>query len=552
MSLALLASGCGAGLHFRRAHVLGSHYDEATKAQKVKVSFEVWNDDVQLTQLSRESFSVSEDRQPATSESLNDAANAEVKVPLILVLDTSLSMYQANAVGALKAAAQKFISSIEARGFQVSVLRFASTIERVPGVPAVADTFDQGGGERWTSLYAAVQQAMSMRRDAVIVVFSDGADNYSQNHGVPGADAILSRVRPADEMGTGEERVVHTIGFGNVASERDKEGRAAVEVLQELARNGSFHLAADSRAFDAIFDDVARRIRNVYIYEYFSPNLNGTHELVVHVRVGDATASTMPMFFGEGIGRDLNAWVKPDGALGFRGEQMLVAQAVELANRCAEAPSSSGAEAACRDFDEFMQANSDANSVRASRSWLQTNACIGHPGLSICAGGGSPSTTLGPPPTPVFAPPPGSNVDCSKLLEPGANLQALDRGCAEFLAQLPGGRLQLCTLDPTLPFCPNTQAPAGAATEGGVGLRLGEHPGGIQVEALVPNGAAEAGGIRVGDVITHVDDRALGDLPFVEAIRLFRGPVDSSVRLRGFRSDGSELSAELIRRKPAP
>ncbi len=297
MLVGLLSVGCGAGLRFEREAVLGAVTDAKTQSARVSLTFEVWDGENQLTNLSKESFRVFEDGQPATSESISEAANAERRVPVVLLLDTSLSMYQANAMGALKTAAKRFVDELSKNGFEVTVFRFASKIEKVDSIDAIPDKFDEEGGERWTSLYAAVAQGMAFRDDAILVVFSDGADNYSQNHGVAGLGQVQSYVLPREQGGSGSMRVAHTIGFGNVRSERDRQGIAGGDALQRLANNGSFHFAGQSGALDTVFQDVANRIRNVYVFDYFSPNLSGTHSVVVEVRIGNRVVQSRPMEF---------------------------------------------------------------------------------------------------------------------------------------------------------------------------------------------------------------------------------------------------------------
>jgi len=70
------------GLHFRKASVLSSQKDAKQEATRVRVTFEVWDGAEQLTGLSKEAFTVYEDGQPATSESLSDAARDEIRMPV--------------------------------------------------------------------------------------------------------------------------------------------------------------------------------------------------------------------------------------------------------------------------------------------------------------------------------------------------------------------------------------------------------------------------------------------------------------------------------------
>ena len=261
------------------------------------VTFEVWEGKKQIIDLSRSAFTVFEDGQEATSETLNQSLTEEHRTPVVLVLDTSFSMYQANAVPSLKTAASKFVEGLEKNGFQVSIYRFADQIEPVTDIARIPDQFDetQSGG-RWTSLYAAVDQSLNSG-NAIVVVFSDGADNYSQNHGIPDLPAVFRKVQPSEFGDKGSPRVIHVIGFGNVREECDRQGVPAMDALRRLSTNGSFAFAESPVALDAVFKDLSRRINNVYIYDYFSPNLSGSHNIDVRVIYAGQLARTGPLLF---------------------------------------------------------------------------------------------------------------------------------------------------------------------------------------------------------------------------------------------------------------
>jgi len=296
-----LSAGCN-DLHIRKASITSAKPNKAKDAMQVSLTFQVWQGDAQLNGLGKDAFTVYEDGQPATSESLNDAKPDEVKLPVILLLDTSYSMYMAKAVGNLKAAAQQFTMTLKDKGYDVSVFRFANKIEPVKEISSISEDFDPETGERFTSLYAAVEKGFAHRSDAVIVVFSDGADNYSQNHGVTTIAEIEKDVLAAEDGGSGQQRVVHAIAFGDFQNERDKQGIPAFEGLQRLALNGSFSAADKSGALERVFQDVASRIRNFYTFEYISPNLSGVHTIEIEVKTGGDAARSKPMSFGDAMG----------------------------------------------------------------------------------------------------------------------------------------------------------------------------------------------------------------------------------------------------------
>lgn len=284
----MVCVGCGAGPEVRNLQVVSTVHDTKSKSTRVLLSFEVWNDGEQVEDLPVSAFQVFEDGQAATSESLSEASTGQTRVPVALLLDTSLSMYEAGAIASLKSAAATFRDSLEKSGYEVHAYSFATEVKALEQIEDIPDEFDDEAG-RWTSLYAALRDAFANHQPGIVVVFSDGADNYSQNHGVPGLDAVAAFVRPPEEGGNGREETVHAIAFGNASTERDKAGVPAMRALTVLSRNGSLNTAASKDAFVGIFDDVASRLRNVHLLEYFSPSITGSHSIEVEVTVDDSS-----------------------------------------------------------------------------------------------------------------------------------------------------------------------------------------------------------------------------------------------------------------------
>ncbi len=111
---------------------------------------------------------------PWMSAILADAMHAYAELRGGANAPSSLSMYQAGAIESLKGAAGLFVSELSSAGFEVHVIRFASSVEVAMNVDAIPDEFtDQA--DRWTSLYAAVNMAFHHYPGAVVVAFSDGA-----------------------------------------------------------------------------------------------------------------------------------------------------------------------------------------------------------------------------------------------------------------------------------------------------------------------------------------------------------------------------------------
>ena len=295
----LVALGCN-DLQVRKASITSAKPNKKKDATRVSLTFQVWRGDEQLNGLGKDVFTVYEDGQPATSESLNDAKPDEIKLPVVLLLDTSYSMYMAKAVGDLKAAANKFKDTLKEKGYDITVYRFANKIEPVDDISKISEEFDT----------ETVSVSVSVRgdREGLHTVMmrssssSDGADNYSQNHGVTAIGTIEKNVLPSDDGGNGKTRVVHAIAFGDFKNERDKQGVPAFEGLQRLAVNGSFSAADKAGALERVFQDVASRIRNFYTFEYISPNLSGTHTIEIEVNVDGDTARSAKMSFGDAVG----------------------------------------------------------------------------------------------------------------------------------------------------------------------------------------------------------------------------------------------------------
>ena len=274
---ALLLTGCGSSYQFRNVEVVESRFDPEAKATHVTLSFEVWDGELPVQDLREAELEIIEDGHPATSESVRATSPELIRLPVTLVIDTSHSMYHAGAVDSIKRAASRFVSALEHDGYPVRVLQFARTVQeldRVDDIRGDGEFAEVPEDERWTSLYAAVQVALEMGEDDVVVVFSDGADNYSHNIGGHELTGL-------EEMIVDARRQVHVIGFGSVKEQHDRKGIKGWSALKRMSVYGTHQYANTEDAFENVFDFLARRMRNVYTFDYFSPNLDGEHELVV-------------------------------------------------------------------------------------------------------------------------------------------------------------------------------------------------------------------------------------------------------------------------------
>lgn len=284
-------SGC-AGLYFRDGEVVSSHYDAAEQATRVNVRFSVVDeDDRPVNDLEYQNFAIWEDHVLATSESYSVTSGEIPPVGITVLLDSSKSMYdagpegsQSNAVVEIKRMARDFVTSLHGQGpFQFSFYRFAADLVEIPTVDAVLDNYSagrSGGGDRWTALYYAVHEAIERHPDNVIVIFSDGADNYSQNRGGVDLERVTQRI---NEHGT----PVFAIGSGNSENEYDRSGISGAKALRRVCHNGSMRLATDPDALEELLDDIHDQVRVRYTISYFSPNLGGEHRLRIRVRAHD-------------------------------------------------------------------------------------------------------------------------------------------------------------------------------------------------------------------------------------------------------------------------
>jgi hypothetical protein len=274
------------------------------QAAKVALRFEVIGPDGKpMTHLGRHSFAIYEDGVRSTSEALAYATGEAATIDVALLLDDSRSMYEApgtkgtpNAVVALKQAAAGFMQELESNPrarFRPQLYRFANSVEPIASLDEIPDHYVERG-EHFTSLYHAIAEAARRHPRGIIVVFSDGADNYSQNHGTVSLDMLLRQLR---DTGT----PVHAIGFGDLRREYDRHGIQGERALRRIAQSGSIRLASDPERFRGIFREIADRITAIYTLTYYSPNLSGRHSLVIKVDDGFHHGSSPTAWFGDGI-----------------------------------------------------------------------------------------------------------------------------------------------------------------------------------------------------------------------------------------------------------
>lgn len=81
---------------------------------------------------------------------------------------------------------------------------------------------------------------------------------------------------------------------------------------------------------------------------------------------------------------------------------------------------------------------------------------------------------------------------------------------------------------------------------GGIGVTLAREDNPRRVAAVIDNTPAARAGLKMDDVLTHVDGQALAGLTLAEVVRRLRGPIDSTFVLTLDRA-GQQVSATLQR-----
>lgn len=292
LSLALLFTSCSS-LEFRDVHIAEREFDESTQAYRVTLQFELYDGrGLPVQAEDGPEFCVHEDDVPSTSESVARVEQSAIYRRVVLLLDTSASV--GDGLEELRGAAESLSATLVDEGFErPAVYRFARTVQPVEELSTVEASYLETPDQRWTSLYYALREVIERHPDDVLVVFSDGADNYSQNFGVTGLDEIVELIEERDLE-------VHAIGCGNVREEQDRNGVSGARALKKISRNGTYQYAESPESLVDVFDHLGDRVRNVYSLEYYSPNLWGEHELVLHAKRGRAKGHSEPLTFATG------------------------------------------------------------------------------------------------------------------------------------------------------------------------------------------------------------------------------------------------------------
>ena len=84
---------------------------------------------------------------------------------------------------------------------------------------------------------------------------------------------------------------------------------------------------------------------------------------------------------------------------------------------------------------------------------------------------------------------------------------------------------------------------------GGLGIEIGMESGVVKVIAPIPDTPADKAGIKAGDYIVRIDDEQVQGKSLMEAVKLMRGPVNTTIKLT-IRRKGNRKALEFnIKRK---
>ena len=82
---------------------------------------------------------------------------------------------------------------------------------------------------------------------------------------------------------------------------------------------------------------------------------------------------------------------------------------------------------------------------------------------------------------------------------------------------------------------------------GGIGIHVKIEKGELMILGAVPNSPAQRAGLAIGDVITHVETKAIKGLQIEEATQLLKGKSGTSVEFAVRRTDGKSETMKLTR-----
>lgn len=274
-------------------------YNELYKANEHKLRFKVLDQNNAsvsgLNERFTDYFSITENGERASNESINQASEQSETLSCYFVIDASNSIFQAGSEAAVREAVSKLVISL-APIAKLNYRQFATDVKKLNSVRDLS----YSSTDRFTALYAGIDQTLTdivQNADGsqkVMIVFTDGVDNYSRNY-YPSLNAPnpttteavytylsnrIATVAPSINGGL----VVYTIGLGNEID---------VAKLSELATlgKGAFVNATDPNALNDKFSEIYRLIRSTYALSYLSPNSGSVQQLTLTANINGAIAN---------------------------------------------------------------------------------------------------------------------------------------------------------------------------------------------------------------------------------------------------------------------
>jgi hypothetical protein len=198
-------------------------------------------------------------------ETLTDASHLAPTVGITMVLDTSLSMQDQDALKPMRRAAERFVAQLSGSNqkFRFNYYQFATDVQRISNLGQI--NTDKAFG-RFTSLYSALKIAIEQNPNDIILLFTDGADNKS----IDNEQMRVQSIGDVETLIKNRQTIVHTVKLG-VEDSNDLQGVPNKQVLQRLSVNGSVRYSEQPDEIVRAFEAIAAKIPSPYFFSYLCP-----------------------------------------------------------------------------------------------------------------------------------------------------------------------------------------------------------------------------------------------------------------------------------------
>lgn len=305
----VLLTSCASPPAFYESRLVASEYDAENAGTRVTVSFEVWDAKGRpVGDVTASDLGIFEDGVRASSESTVRLQQTRHPIDIVLLLDRSSSIRDEQTGSNVRTTAEALVEGLAQHPCNVHLYSFANTVEPIASLDELTSSAAVGTQSRWTALYYAIHTVLTERNllsrttarrhanqapespTTVVIVCTDGADNYSHNH-------ELTTLTDLEKQITTNRVVIHALGLGSVAEEQDRTGVTGDEALRRLAVHGTYQDASAENAADIVIERVARHVRSTYSCVFVSPSITGEHELVLEVKRDGTAGRSTPIRF---------------------------------------------------------------------------------------------------------------------------------------------------------------------------------------------------------------------------------------------------------------